>query len=85
MRRLFAVILALSCVAAATPSFARGGMGAGHGGFVRDPDDSPRGTDSAGARDGKPDSCPAGGTGAANRHRWSELTARFPGLDRNWE
>jgi hypothetical protein len=45
--------------------------------------DSPRGTDSAGARHGKPDSCPVGGTGAANRHRWSELTARFPGLDRN--
>jgi hypothetical protein len=34
MRRLFAVVLALSCLAAATPSFARGGMG--HGGF-RDP------------------------------------------------
>ena len=37
MRRLFAVILALGCVAAATLSFARGGMGGGHGGFVRDP------------------------------------------------
>jgi hypothetical protein len=29
MRRLFAVVLAVSCVAAATPSFARGGMGHG--------------------------------------------------------
>jgi hypothetical protein len=29
MRRLFAVALAVTCVAAATPSFARGGMGHG--------------------------------------------------------
>jgi len=34
MQRLFAVVLALSCVAAAAPSFARG---AGHAGFARDP------------------------------------------------
>jgi hypothetical protein len=35
MQRLFAVVLALSCVAATTPSFARGG--GGHAGFARDP------------------------------------------------
>jgi hypothetical protein len=35
MQHLFAVVLALSCVAATTPSFARGG--GGHAGFVRDP------------------------------------------------
>jgi hypothetical protein len=37
MRRLFAVVLAATCVAAATPSFARGGHGFHGGGFVRDP------------------------------------------------
>jgi hypothetical protein len=38
MRRLFAVVLAVTCVAAATPSFARGGGHGFHGGgFVRDP------------------------------------------------
>ena len=38
MRRLFAVVLALTCVATATPSFARGG-GHGFGGraVMRDP------------------------------------------------
>jgi hypothetical protein len=35
MQHLFAVVLALSCVAATTPSFARGG--GGHAGFARDP------------------------------------------------
>ena len=35
MQRLFAVVLALSCVAATTPSFTRGG--GGHAGFARDP------------------------------------------------
>jgi hypothetical protein len=39
MRRFFAVVLAVICVAASTPSFARGGIGhgVGRGGFVRDP------------------------------------------------
>jgi len=38
MRRLFAAVLAVTCVAAATPSFARGGGHGFHGGgFVRDP------------------------------------------------
>jgi hypothetical protein len=37
MRRFFAMVLAVTCVAAATPSFARGiGHGLG-GGVVRDP------------------------------------------------
>jgi hypothetical protein len=35
MQPLFAVVLASSCVAATTPSFARGG--GGHAGFARDP------------------------------------------------
>jgi hypothetical protein len=39
MQRLFAAALAVACVVASTPSFARGGFahGAGRGGFVRDP------------------------------------------------
>jgi hypothetical protein len=39
MQRLFAVVLAVACVVASTPSLARGGFahGGGRGGFVRDP------------------------------------------------
>jgi hypothetical protein len=37
MQRFLAVMLALTCVAVATPSFARGGMGGAHAGFVHDP------------------------------------------------
>jgi hypothetical protein len=37
MRRILAVALALACVAATTPSFARGGFGGGRGGIGRDP------------------------------------------------
>jgi hypothetical protein len=39
MGRLFAVVLALTCAVAATPGFARGGMGHGfgRGGVMRDP------------------------------------------------
>jgi hypothetical protein len=37
MQRFLAVMLALTCVAAATPSLARGGMGGAHGGFVHAP------------------------------------------------
>jgi len=39
MQRLFAAILAVTCVVASTPGFARGGLahGSGRGGFMRDP------------------------------------------------
>ena len=37
MQRLFAALLALTCVFASTASFARGGMGRGFGGGMRYP------------------------------------------------
>jgi hypothetical protein len=39
MQRLFAVVLAVTCVVASTPSFARAGLahGSGRGGFARNP------------------------------------------------
>jgi hypothetical protein len=39
MQRLFTAVLAVSCIVASTPSFARGGFahGAGRNGFVRNP------------------------------------------------
>lgn len=38
MQRLFVAVLAVACIVASTPGFARGaGHGAGRGGIVRDP------------------------------------------------
>jgi hypothetical protein len=39
MQRLFAAVIAVTCVVASTPGFARAGLahGSGCGGFVRDP------------------------------------------------
>jgi hypothetical protein len=41
MQRLLAAVLAMTCLVASTPGFARGGfahgVGAAHGSFVRDP------------------------------------------------
>ena len=70
MQRLFAVVLALSCVAATTPSFARGG--GGHAGFARD---SFRGY--------APIPHPARNPVAATRHQRAALAAQFPRLDRD--
>jgi hypothetical protein len=46
--------------------------------------DSFRRAGSAGAGHGEPDSRPAGATCGGTRHQRTDLTTRFPGLDRNW-
>jgi hypothetical protein len=85
MNRLFAVVLAVACVAGSTSGFARGGMGhfagggrGGHGvnpAFLQNP--APQ------MRLRKPESGPARVTLAGTHYQWADVPARIPGYDRD--